>query len=638
MKNRVIAFLLCMCLLAAVPAVQAEEDKRIDVVFKPREPVTEQTKGEDEEKSALDKIKDANSALLDSLIKKDWEALAAEVKRTGKWRDDIVAVVKSQVGYQEEAGGMTLYTRWAGEKLPVSAWTALFVNWAAAQIGLTEKQFPQGATYQEVWEKMEQVRALKKISWAHYPASGDLALIEKEGQQLVGVVLYVSDGYAAVVCGDDHGKVNRFTQRVGSDGFTHYVDLDVLMARAGIKVGKGGKVPVIPEGGVPAWTNTEAVYIREKPTRVSKSLTILYQARTPLVVTSAAKQEDGYIWYGIEYKQYVGYIRSDLVDLDKSALATATPSPAPTAAPTPVPGCVICAQAAGNVSLPVVCCHAQLAAMTAEEAARFMAELMTDDPAVFALYIRCDRAHVRQGDGALICLDDDCGDAAWSAPGEGHHAKCPWYKEGLQTQVRQTKLETRAVQAGQTVMILHEVSGASTHQWYEVKTVVQADGTVTREEKKLTGERAASLLVTAKYEKNTTYGYYCVATIVSAGESVEVRGKTTQLQVTGESRAAEVKTTLTITCSGLQAGESTILVVASQADASQCWTVAVQNGGSVTLDGLTAGEGYTIATAEGWAWRYQPISQEVTAQAGGAQVNLVHTQTNERWMSCESSR
>ena len=257
MIRRMMAILLAMCLLAAMPFAASAEDE--ELVFTPNDPTQE--KGE-EDKTEMDEFKDLSSSIIESLGQKDWDALADKVKLKDDWREDLVNVAESQLGYQQEKDGMTLYTRWAEKEEPVEDWTTYFINWVAEKAGLKRADFPRYWSYNNLRSKMDGMKAVRNISRAAYPTSGDLALIEKEGQKLVGFVVYVSNDYASVIHGDDNGRVTKETYRVGGREFKKYIDLNVLMERAGIEVGKGGEVPVIPEGGVAAWTNTNAVYMR----------------------------------------------------------------------------------------------------------------------------------------------------------------------------------------------------------------------------------------------------------------------------------------------------------------------------------------------------------------------------------------
>ena len=323
MTRRIIAMLMALLLVMSqgVMALAEEEDWEL---LLPGEATQE--KGD----SALGDVQDSNEDLLEALGQKDWTALAAAAKKTGDWREDLVSVAESQQGYTEEADGMTIYTTYAGYKEPQTEWTAQFVSWVAAQAGLTGQQFPRENTYNSFVTRMTKLNAVKRISRANYPLPGDVALVEKDNQSLVGVVIYVSNGMASVIHGDNNGAVTKEIYVVGDAEFARYVDLNVLMERAGVEVGKGGEVPEIPEGGIAAWTNTNAVYMRKEPTTASKRVTTVKKAGTALVVTSGAMQEDGYIWYAVEYGRYAGYIRGDLLRLDVSAIPTATPAPTAT--------------------------------------------------------------------------------------------------------------------------------------------------------------------------------------------------------------------------------------------------------------------------------------------------------------------
>lgn len=526
MIRRMMAILLAVCLLAAMPFCASAEDE--ELVFTPND--TTQEKGE-EDKSEMDEFKDLGSSIIESLGQKDWDALADKVKLKDDWREDLVNVAESQLGYQQEKDGTTLYTRWAGKEEPVADWTAYFINWVADKAGLKRDVFPRYWSYNNLRSKMDGMKAVKSISRITWPASGDLALIEKDGQKLVGFVVYVSNDYASVIHGDDNGRVAKETYRVGGREFKQYIDLNVLMERAGLEVGKGGEVPVIPEGGVAAWTNTNAVYMRSEPSTASKRVTTVKKPRTALLVTSAAMQEDGYIWYGVEYQKYKGYIRGDLLELDRAALPTATPVPEEKPEPTPVPCCVTCANAAMGLALPQECCYAHLAAMSVEERAAFMNALLQDDRASFVLYVSCALAHAKEGAAELLCLGKECGAAAWGRPSVLHAEDCPWHTEGLASQARVVNLSIREARKGQEIMISYEIYGASTYQWHEVKRIVNGDGTVTETDTVIEGERAASILVTAKDEPGVTRSYYCVAVVIANGNLIEIASKETVLSV-----------------------------------------------------------------------------------------------------------
>lgn len=537
MKRRWLSCLLAACLLTlAVMPVSAHAEELDFPEIELELGTKEETRGEGDD---LDKVNNENTGLLESLGKKDWNAAANKVVKTGDWREDLVAVAESQIGYQQDSAGLTIYdVRPVEEQTEPVEWTALFINWVAEKAGLSKKEFPRGEDYKALRKAMDKVHALKQISRANYPVSGDVAFIEKDGQQLVGVITYVANGYATIIHGDDNGRVTRNTYLVDTKEFKYYADVNVLMERVGIEIGKGGDVPEIPEGGVAAWTNTKAVYLRSEPTTACKSLTTVKKSGTAVLVTSAAMQEDGYIWYGVTYNGHEGYIRGDLLKLDMSAIPTGTPAatqpPVPESTPAPevIPGCKVCVAAAKGVALPVDCCYAHLASMDRGEQVRFMNSLRGGDSATFRLYVAAHAAHVAAGEAALICLGDVCGESAWTAPNATHAADCPWYVTGgLTQQERVVNVEVREAIEGQEITILFEIYGALAYQWHEVTTVTNADGTVAETDTAIEGATAESITVVAKGEGNTSYSYYCVATILANGVETQVASKVTVLSV-----------------------------------------------------------------------------------------------------------
>lgn len=76
--------------------------------------------------------------------------------------------------------------------------------------------------------------------------------------------------------------------------------------------------------------NTDGVRVRKQPNTTSEIVTVLNkEAGVEILETSGE-------WYKIKYNNYVGYIRSDLIDTNGTAPAT-TPSPTPVPTTTPEP-------------------------------------------------------------------------------------------------------------------------------------------------------------------------------------------------------------------------------------------------------------------------------------------------------------
>lgn len=327
MTRKALFSLLTVCLLGCLlPGAYAEEE--MELTFAQNDPSLTRAVPDEADLDGMELLKKQSAAMIASLGRRDWEALAEEVTLTGDWRSDLVHMAESQVGYQAAHSGATRYARATGLD-GAEEWSAVFVSWAAKQIGLSDGDFPRSATFDGLAGMMDGLQAVKPITRYSYPTYGDLALIRAGSRRRVGIVALVSEGYAAVIHGDDHGKVTRVTYRVGGPEFPEYVDLNVLMERAGLDVGKAIAVPVLPAGGVAAWTNTNAVYLREEPTTASKRLTTVKKEGTAVLVTDAARQGDGYVWYGVVYGELAGYIRGDLLKLDRAALPASPDDGAP---------------------------------------------------------------------------------------------------------------------------------------------------------------------------------------------------------------------------------------------------------------------------------------------------------------------
>lgn len=622
MKRRMMSLLAAAMMLttAIVPASYAfaEEDLVLSV------PGNEQVMDKTDEESVLDEMNSANESILGALGKKDWEALAKSVEKTGDWREDLVAIAQSQVGYTEESDGTTIYADWAGYENGAN-WTALFVNWVANKAGLTTKQFPSGDSYASLVNAMRKVNAVKTISRSNYPVSGDLALIKANGQELVAFVVYVSNGYASVIHGDDQGAVTRVTYRVSSSNFSTYIDLNELLERAGVEVGKGGKVPAIPAEGIAAWTNTNAVYMRSEASTASKRVTTLKRSNTAVLVTGAEMGEDGYIWYAVKYSRYTGYIRSDLLKLDQEALSaaqptavpTATPTAAPTAeptavpvvtpaatvvpaatpVPTEVPHCILCAEKSEywGVKLPETgCVYESLAALTAAEASDLLNQLDWNDYAAYRMYLECHAAHVQGGAQAVICSAEVCDAGVWTQPGAAHVDGCPWYSENtLDIQERVVNVTVMQNTEGEGVAIHFDLTGALRYDWYCVGA--GANG-------------ADALKQTGASYNDQTYiatesgTYYCIATLEG---NFTVRSKNTVVDIT----AATPVTSQAII------GEEITFKYYYEGAVSYAWMVKATDGAAGTA---VSGAAYTGANTE-------QLVFQATAEDHGKQYYCVAT-------------
>lgn len=113
---------------------------------------------------------------------------------TGNHRNDLIAVAKSQLGYEESSTGETIYSAWAGQ--PGRPWCSEFVAWCANAAGIPQSVIPIGTSskkYLDFFSAKGRYYSLeggiasqgnttngKKITVSEIE-SGDLILIESDG-------------------------------------------------------------------------------------------------------------------------------------------------------------------------------------------------------------------------------------------------------------------------------------------------------------------------------------------------------------------------------------------------------------------------------------------------------------------------
>ncbi len=156
----------------------------------------------------------------------DWEAtLPGESKLTGNWRDDLIVVAKSQIGYEESAKnyevnsegdtkGYTRYGAWYGDAY--GDWCAMFVSFCLEYAEIDEAVMPRNANCQNWIEilKQEKYDLYREADSDYIPQSGDLIFFEwgdgDANSDHIGIVDTVSV--------DDSGKITKIKTIEGNSG------------------------------------------------------------------------------------------------------------------------------------------------------------------------------------------------------------------------------------------------------------------------------------------------------------------------------------------------------------------------------------------------------------------------------------
>lgn len=95
------------------------------------------------EEEFYDKSSSTRSPLSEKILlgEKSYQEAFLLPELTGNWREDIIAVAESQLGYEEAVDGSTLFGAWAGDAK--QAWCSEFTSWCAYQVGIPETIFPK---------------------------------------------------------------------------------------------------------------------------------------------------------------------------------------------------------------------------------------------------------------------------------------------------------------------------------------------------------------------------------------------------------------------------------------------------------------------------------------------------------------
>ena len=155
-----------------------------------------------------------------------WENMVNHLNLTGIWKEDVVTIAKSQLGYKEstlnyavnekaDMMGYTRYGAWAGK--PYMDWNSAFVDFCIFYAGIID--MPVSGDCGE-WVEALGSRQLYREAATYVPVAGNLMFLDGDGDgkaDLVSIVSQVKEATeeeAAKVCavaGDVDGQVQYIT-------------------------------------------------------------------------------------------------------------------------------------------------------------------------------------------------------------------------------------------------------------------------------------------------------------------------------------------------------------------------------------------------------------------------------------------
>ena len=188
----------------------------------------------------------------------DWAASVRDVELTGDWREDILAVAKSQLGYEESkrnfivrpdgsVQGYTRYGDWYG--LEYEEWCAMFVSFCLNYAQIPAADFPRESGCQPWIEDLAWIGLYEDDEDKYEPQPGDLIFFQWENDDRashVGVVEYVADGWVHTIEGNSAASVRRQEYALTDRVIIGYGNMTKAMERAGLFENEP-EIPTEPE-------------------------------------------------------------------------------------------------------------------------------------------------------------------------------------------------------------------------------------------------------------------------------------------------------------------------------------------------------------------------------------------------------
>ncbi|MBE5803140.1 MAG: CHAP domain-containing protein [Clostridiales bacterium] len=176
----------------------------------------------------------------------DWDASVSGVRLTGDWREDLVAVARTQIGVAEstrnfiineqgEVAGYTRYGHWYGANY--SEWCAMFVSFCLHYAKIPAAAFPQEAGC-STWQRQLSAMGIYEADTQQYvPERGDLVFFSTEGSaapEHVGIVTRVTEDSISTIEGNRNHQVQERSYKRADPDIAGYASMRRAMDRAGI--------------------------------------------------------------------------------------------------------------------------------------------------------------------------------------------------------------------------------------------------------------------------------------------------------------------------------------------------------------------------------------------------------------------
>ena len=254
-----------------------------------------------------------------------WKKSVSSVQLTGDWRKDIVAIAQTQIGYQESASdfivdeegvkhGYTRYGDWYGSKY--GDWCSTFIAFCCEYAEIPKGLFPRAALVQDLMDALDDAGAGE--DYRYLPMVGDLVFLSFEGDyapEHVGVIENVSGSSIYTIEGNSSDQVRRREYALDADEIVGYANTTALMRAAGLIVDELEQTIEIPAEAIGVGYTVKAdVNMRAEASAESRFVKRIADKGSEVSVL-AVDETGAEAWYFVQYKDNLGYVRGDLLQV-----------------------------------------------------------------------------------------------------------------------------------------------------------------------------------------------------------------------------------------------------------------------------------------------------------------------------------
>ena len=272
-------------------------------------------------------------AVIEKESKAEWEKSLYGVKLGDNWRENILAVAQSQLGYREsdrnfivdnsgKNKGYTRYGDWYGREY--QDWCAMFCAFVVEYAKIPGWVVASSDTSEQWRSDLEYYGAYGERG-EYAPQPGDLIFFDRADEngkrdgkaEHIGIVESASDDKIVTIEGNVSREVRRMEYEPDDKEILGYGNLSVMLEREGLEQ---------PEATVETFeaagrTNTDKVNVRDRASTAGSVLFVVEAAGTELAIQSKTTRPDGETWYEVNLNNESGYIRADLVTMEEKEAA-----------------------------------------------------------------------------------------------------------------------------------------------------------------------------------------------------------------------------------------------------------------------------------------------------------------------------